>query len=75
MWIHRETLVQVSRYSDGVTFTHEHMRARGSDPAERFALWRFTYDLTIPAHEQAARARDMRHALPELVLQLPLEAA
>jgi hypothetical protein len=51
------------------------MRARGCVPTGRFALWRFTYNLTIPAREQTRLAHAMRHALPELVLQLPLEAA
>jgi hypothetical protein len=49
--------------------------ARGRVPAGRFALGRFTNDLTIPAHEQTTRAHAMRHMLPEIVLQLPLEAA
>jgi hypothetical protein len=75
VWVNRETKVQVSRYSDGVTFTHDQMRDRGCAPAGRFALWRFTYDLTIPSREQTRRAHAMRHALPEIVLQLPLEAA
>jgi hypothetical protein len=74
-WIDHETGVQVSRSSDGMTFTHDQMRARGCVPAGRFALWRFTYDPTIPAREQARRAHAMRHALPAIVLQLPLEAA
>jgi hypothetical protein len=49
--------------------------ARGREPAGRVALWRFTFDLTIPAHEQTTRAHALRHTLPEIVLQLPLEAA
>jgi hypothetical protein len=75
VWIHRETRAQVSRYSGGVTFTHEEMRARGYVPAGRFALWRFTYDLTIPAHQHTLQAHARRHLLPAIVLQLPLEAA
>jgi hypothetical protein len=49
--------------------------ARCREPAGRVALWRFTYDLTIPAHERTRRAHAMRHLLPEIVVQLPLEAA
>jgi hypothetical protein len=60
VWVHRETRVHVSRYSDGVTCTHDQMRARGCVPVGRFALWRFTYDLTIPAREQSRRAHAMR---------------
>jgi hypothetical protein len=75
VWIHHETGVQVSCYSDGITVTYNQMRARGCVSAGRFALWRFISHLTFPAHEHTRRAHAMRHALPAIVLQLPLEAA
>lgn len=74
VWVNRETGVHVSRYSDGTTFTHDEMAARGCVSAGRFALWRFTYDLTIPAHEQTLRAHAAREELPEFIYQLPLIA-
>lgn len=75
VWVHQETGVQMSRYSDGKTFSHDEMRVRGCTPAGRFALWRFTYDLSISPHEQTLRAHAARHELPDFIYQLPLDAA
>jgi hypothetical protein len=68
----------VIRYADDVTFTHDQMRAAAFPPdalRSGASPMPFPSRRTSKRHEQTVRAHAMGHALPELVLQLPLEAA